>query len=117
MRQFAKTICARQLRRDMTDAERVLWRRLRMLQMGVRFRRQHPLGPYIADFACLSHRLIVEVDGGQHCESAYDARRDRMLVDLGYRVLRFWNHEILLHTNEVCDHIHRSLHPHPPEDS
>ena len=109
MRQFAKTTYARQLRRNMTDAERVLWRGLRMRQMGVRFRRQHPLGPYIVDFVCLSHRLVLEVDGRQHYESAYDCRRDRALSDLGFRVLRFWNHEVLQDLDAVCDHIHRSL--------
>ena len=66
MRLFAKTTFARQLRRAMTDAERTLWRQLRMQQMDVRFRRQHPLGPYIVDFVCLSHRLVVEEIGRAH---------------------------------------------------
>ena len=106
MRQFAKIPLARRLRREMTDAERVLWRRLRMRQaMGARFRRQHPLGPYIADFVCLSHRLVVEVDGGQHCDSAYDLRRDAAIAALGFRVVRVWNHEVLADLDAVCDHI------------
>ena len=84
---------ARALRKNMTDGERRLWQALRARQVdGMRFRRQHPIGPYIADFVCLERRLIVEVDGGHHTEDdqiAHDARRDRWLNAEGYRVLRF----------------------------
>jgi very-short-patch-repair endonuclease len=81
---------AKSLRREMTDGERLLWQRLRGEQLGVKFRRQHPVGPYVADFACLAPRLIVEVDGSQHtAQQAYDAKRDAYFESLGFDVLRF----------------------------
>jgi very-short-patch-repair endonuclease len=93
MRQQAISIThsrAQSLRREMTDAERVLWSRLRLEQLGVKFRRQHPFGPYIADFACLQPKLIVELDGSQHAEQAgYDARRDAFFRSHGFQVLRY----------------------------
>ena len=96
MRQGAKRELARRLRRAMTDAERALWRHLRMRQIaGARFRRQHPIGPYVVDFVCLAHRLVIEVDGGQHADSMSDAARDAFLRTHGYQVLRFWNHDVL----------------------
>lgn len=95
MREKQKTERARQLRRDMTDAERLLWRHLRASQLGHRFRRQHPIGPYIVDFACLSAGLVIEVDGGQHFEPVSDARRDAFLRGEGFRLLRFWNNDVL----------------------
>jgi len=80
---------ARALRRAMTDGERRLWSGLRAEQLGVKFRRQHPLGAYVADFACLEPRLIVELDGSQHADQAeYDARRDAFFEAHGYAVLR-----------------------------
>jgi very-short-patch-repair endonuclease len=96
-----KTARARELRRTMTDAQRRLWRHLRRHFLGVHFRRQVPIGPYIVDFACLGQRLVVEVDGGQHLASAEDKVRDRWLRERGYRVLRFWNHEVLKNTEGV----------------
>ena len=89
----------------MTTAERLLWSRLRRRFQGLRFRRQVPVGPFVVDFACLSARLVVEVDGGQHLESASDAARDRWLAENGLRVLRFWNHEVLRHPDEVLERI------------
>jgi very-short-patch-repair endonuclease len=86
---------ARALRQNMTDAERRLWRELRRDSLGVKFRRQIPIGSYIVDFACLQRRLIIEVDGGQHLESPEDLQRDAWLRNQGYRVLRFWNHDVL----------------------
>lgn len=81
---------ARVLRREMTDGERLLWSRLRGEQLGVKFRRQHPLGAYIADFACLEQRLIVEIDGSQHADQqTYDAVRDGFFRARGLDVLRF----------------------------
>ena len=81
---------ARALRRAMTDSERKLWDGLRAEQLGVKFRRQHPLGNYIADFACLAPKLIVELDGSQHEQSrSYDARRDHFFQEQGFAVLRF----------------------------
>jgi very-short-patch-repair endonuclease len=80
----------------MTDSERKLWSGLRGEQLGVKFRRQHPLGSYIADFACLAPKLIVELDGSQHdVQQAYDARRDAFLKAQGFAVLRFASNEPL----------------------
>ena len=74
----------------MTDSERLLWSRLRAEQMGVKFRRQHPLGHYVADFACLDPKIVVELDGSQHQEQqAYDERRDAFFAQQGFKVLRF----------------------------
>ncbi|MDB5938935.1 MAG: hypothetical protein JWP77_1299 [Polaromonas sp.] len=84
-REFAKS-----LRREMTGGERLLWSRLRGEQLGFKFRRQHPLGAYVADFACLAPRLIVEVDGSQHADqAAYDSRRDAFFRQQGFEVMRF----------------------------
>jgi very-short-patch-repair endonuclease len=92
---FAKSR-ARSMRRALTDAERKLWYALRDRRMqSIKFRRQAPVGPYIADFLCIEHWLIVEADGSQHAESVRDTTRDSWLTRNGYRVLRFWNHEIL----------------------
>jgi very-short-patch-repair endonuclease len=91
------TIKAKELRRNPTEAERKLWRYLRLRQVGgYKFRRQQPLGPYIVDFVSLEKRLIVEVDGGQHSEQVdYDAERSAWLEAQGFRVLRFWDNEVL----------------------
>ena len=94
---------ARDMRREPTDAERVLWRYLRHGQLGGwKFRRQHPLPPYILDFACVDVCVAVEVDGGQHADSAYDERRDAHLRRLGWRVLRFWNNDVLSNPEGVA---------------
>jgi very-short-patch-repair endonuclease len=92
-----KTIrIARRLRVNQTDAETVLWNRIRNRQIdGHKFVRQEPISGYICDFVCRELNLIVEVDGGQHNESASDAARDRRLIEQGYRVLRFWNNDVL----------------------
>ena len=102
---------ARRLRTQMTDAEQQLWRHLRARQMlGYKFRRQHPIGPFVADFACLQAGLVIEVDGGQHGElAAEDARRTRYLNQKGFRVLRFWNHEVLQHTDACLEMILQAL--------
>ena len=89
------TLRARDLRNQATDAERALWRRLKGSQLGLKFSRQIPIGPYICDFVCRSHHLIVELDGSQHHDQAgYDADRTAKLESLGYRVIRFWNSEV-----------------------
>jgi very-short-patch-repair endonuclease len=81
---------AKSLRREMTDGERLLWQRLRGEQLGAKFRRQHPVGSYVADFACLAPQLIVEIDGSQHAyQQAYDEKRDAYFKSLGFDVLRF----------------------------
>jgi very-short-patch-repair endonuclease len=101
----------RRLRRTPTDAERRIWGRLRAGQIGgARFRRQEPVGPYVVDFCCLPHKLIVEVDGGQHAEQVEDdARRTEFLQRRGYRVLRFWNDEVLRETDSVIERIAQAL--------
>jgi primosomal protein N' (replication factor Y) len=105
---------SRDLRDQLTNAERRLWSKLRRRQInGWRFRRQHPVEPYIVDFACVEARLIVEADGGQHAESERDALRDRRLRDAGWRVLRFWNSDILISTSDVIDTIAAALGPLP----
>lgn len=117
--QAAKTarIHAIGLRKQPTDAERVLWRRLRGRQLGMKFRRQHPYLNYVLDFVCLEHKLVVEVDGSQHAGSQRDAERDRKLVEGGFRVLRFWDHDVLTDTTAVLDAIHQALTPSPPQPS
>ena len=102
---------ARNLRREMTDAERALWRHLRGQQVaGYKFRRQHPLGAYIVDFVCLDALLVIEVDGGQHAErQRYDQERTDWLQQRGYRVLRFWNHEVLANGQAVMEAIGREV--------
>jgi very-short-patch-repair endonuclease len=100
-------IKARQLRRDQTDAEQRLWAKLRDRQLGgAKFRRQHPIGPFVADFCCPQRKLVVELDGGQHAEGvAADQKRSRFLKAQGYRVLRFWNHDVLGNTEAVLERI------------
>jgi very-short-patch-repair endonuclease len=102
---------SRRLRGGMTDAEKKLWRHLRMRQIGRhKFRRQFPLEGYIADFACVEKKLVVEVDGGQHAEDAeYDAQRSLAFEKLGYRTLRFWNNEVLGEIEAVKAVIARAL--------
>ena len=104
---------ARNLRRNMTEAERVLWRELRRDGLGWRFRRQFPIPPYIADFACLEARLVVEADGGQHNRPGDHDRRDADLRAQGWRVLRFWNNEIFANRPGVLQTIAEALGPWP----
>lgn len=85
---------ARALRRNGTEAETKLWRILRNGHMGVKFRRQVPIGPYIVDFICHELKLVIEADGGQHSENAKDEERTAFLNKEGFEVLRFWNNEI-----------------------
>jgi len=107
---------ARSLRKQPTDAERLLWRRLRGEPLGVKFRRQHPYLDYVLDFVCVERKLVIEVDGGQHLESERDQRRDRDLGTAGFRVLRFWNNEVLMQTDAVLEKINGELArtPSPP---
>lgn len=91
-----------ELRHDLTPAERKLWTHLRNDQLGVNFRRQHAIGPYIADFCCFEQKLIIELDGGHHLEqAACHAERTAFLESQGYRVLRFWNQEVLTNLDGV----------------
>ena len=90
----------------MTEAEEKLWRELRDRRLdGIKFRRQAPVGPYIADFICMEARLIVEIDGSQHGELLRDKHRDTELKGRGFRVLRFWNDDVLREMDSVCDTI------------
>ncbi|MFS2011383.1 endonuclease domain-containing protein [Azospirillum sp. CT11-132] len=105
---------ARGMRRIPTDAERKLWSLLRRRQIGGwYFRRQHPIPPYIADFACIEAKLVVEVDGGQHNGSSYDAARDRRMKNTGWRVMRFWNTDVLSNPEGVARMIWEVLSPLP----
>ena len=107
---------ARNLRRQQTDVETKLWMRLRDRQLcGAKFRRQHPIGPYIVDFCCPDRGLIVELDGGQHAEkvSADQVRTDFLEAD-GYHVVRFWNHQVQDQMEAILEEIVRLLSdPHP----
>ncbi|MGL5164962.1 MAG: endonuclease domain-containing protein [Afipia sp.] len=101
---------ARRLRRDTTEAEKKLWPYLKQLSPGnSHFRRQATIGPYFADFACHVLRLVIEVDGGQHGESAADATRTDYLEGLGYRVLRFWNNDVLKNVEGVAEVISAAI--------
>jgi len=119
---------ARRLRRESTDAEAFLWRILRNRQLsGHKFRRPQPIGPFIVDFCCLSARLVIEVDGGQHgANRLQDEQRTQWLVQQGYRVVRFCNHEVLENPAGVFSHLAQfldarandiSLSPHPASPS
>jgi len=98
---------ARELRKDMTDAEHRLWRHLHGGQQhGIKFRRQYIIGNYIADFAAPEIKLVIELDGGQHAaQQTYDQQRSQFLQNQGYRVLRFWNHDVLQQTEAVMTEI------------
>jgi very-short-patch-repair endonuclease len=102
---------ARQLRQRATDAERRMWSALRDRRlMKYKFRRQHPLGDFIVDFACTEFQLVIEVDGGQHSENVADTNRKAWLEDQGWKVLRFWNNDVLANPNGVIETILRALH-------
>jgi very-short-patch-repair endonuclease len=98
---------AHKLREHSTDAERLLWQRLRNRQLlKCKFRRQQPIGPYIVDFVCLERRLVIELDGGQHAEQiSQDETRTAFLQAEGYRVLRYWNNQVLAELESVLDAI------------
>ncbi|MDD9900730.1 MAG: endonuclease domain-containing protein [Alphaproteobacteria bacterium] len=86
---------AKRLRQKSTDAENIIWHHVRNRQMGCKFRRQAPVGRYIVDFMCLELKLVIEIDGGQHCESVHDDARTEFLESLGFRVVRFWNNDVV----------------------
>ncbi len=104
---------SRDLRRDQTDAERVLWLHLRARQiLDAKFRRQHQIGNYIVDFCCLEHALVVELDGSQHMDlTEADHTRTQQLERLGFRVLRFWDNELLTNIGGVLERIAEALKP------
>ena len=103
---------ARSLRQNLTNAECLLWSRLRRRQLsGFKFRRQHMIGSYICDFVCSEARIVIELDGSQHLDQAsYDATRDRFLRSQGYRVLRFWNGNVMNQTESIMETIVAALH-------
>ncbi len=102
---------ARELRRNPTEAEKVLWHHLRLKQLdGYRFRRQHPIGTYIVDFSCFEKSLVIELDGGRHSEQAeYDNTRTSWLEANGCTVLRFWNSQIMNEIDAVLEAISKGL--------
>ena len=103
-------IHAKRLRKDMTLAERSLWFNLRGNRLGVKFKRQVPIGSYIVDFICMERRLIIEVDGGQHqVNQDYDKMRTAYLNSIGFKVLRFWNNQVLQELRVVMTCIHHHL--------
>jgi very-short-patch-repair endonuclease len=116
MRSERKTLSrARDLRKRMTDAETILWSRIRPRACpALRFRRQHPIGPFIADFACPLSRVVIEVDGATHgtdSERAYDARRDAYMRARGWHVIRVTNIDIYEYLHETLDMIFQSAPP------
>ena len=112
---------ARSLHSAMTDAERRLWRHLRAGCLdGLKFRRQHPIPPYIADFCCIERKLVIELDGSQHSLDV-DAGRTAYLQSQGFQVLRFWDNDVLLKTDSVLEAIWNAVqvpypHPNPSPD-
>jgi very-short-patch-repair endonuclease len=103
---------ARKLRTESTDAEQCLWYYLRAHRLGYKFKRQVPMGHFIVDFICYEGRLIIELDGGQHQErQSYDTQRTETFLSKGFRVLRFWNHEVLQNTTDVLEVIRKALSP------
>src|SRR3954452_4384621 len=104
------TLVSRKLRANQTDAETKLWNRVRNRQInGDKFVRQEPIGRYICDFVCREELLVIEVDGGQHAESRRDEVRDRYLRTQGYRIMRFWNNDVLSNTEGVLTVIDEEL--------
>jgi len=102
---------AKNLRKNSTDSERLLWRYLRLKQAcGFKFRRQAPVGNYIADFVCFEKRLIIEADGGQHARRVRDDKaRDEWFASQGFKVLRFWNNEVFSNIEGVLETIRKEL--------
>jgi len=110
---------ARRLRKESTDAETRLWLHLRAHRYGgYKFKRQQPIGSYIVDFACFDARLVIEIDGGQHADAARsDSIRDAWLAREGFRILRFWNNEVLENTEGVMQKVLSSLDAPSPQPS
>ena len=101
---------AREMRSDPTLGERLLWTRLRARRLGTKFRRQQPIGPFIADFISYPHRLVIEVDGDSHVDPARDRRRDAWFRDNGWYMLRFWDHQVIEAIDDVLDTIWLAIH-------
>lgn len=109
---------ARKLRKELTPAERKLWAYLRGDKLGINFRRQHAIGNYITDFCSPKAKLIIELDGSQHLEQEeYDAERTKYLEAQGYKVIRFWNNQVMKEIEAVILAIMKALRPTPPQPS
>jgi very-short-patch-repair endonuclease len=109
---------ARELRQNSTDAEKLFWSRVRDRRLeGLKFRRQYEVVGYIVDFVCTEAKLIVELDGGQHVASESDKARDARLMEEGYRVLRFWNNDVLLNIDGVIETVLKNLRQPSPQPS
>jgi len=108
---YSFTDLARELRENTTEAEKLLWRRLKNRQLeGFKFRRQQPIGPYIVDFVNFEKKIIIELDGGQHAiEEEKDSKRDRWLAQQGFEVLRFWNNEVFESLEGLLETLRRKL--------
>ena len=102
---------ARSLRKNQTDVEQLLWKHIRNRQLyNYKFRRQFPIEPYVADFACLELKLIIELDGGQHANRInYDDQRSLFLENRGFKVIRFWNNAVFENTVGVLEAIHMAI--------
>ncbi|MDD5057621.1 MAG: succinate dehydrogenase assembly factor 2 [Sideroxydans sp.] len=112
--QLSQQDFAKRLRRNMTEAELLLWYHLRGHRLcGMKFKRQQPLGDFIVDFVSFEKKLVIEVDGGQHVDSQSDTRRDAWLQGQGFRMLRFWNNEVLGETEAVLEKILQEITPSP----
>ena len=106
---------ARNLRREQTDVERRLWQTLRAGRLGgAKFKRQQPIGQYIVDFVCFERRLVVELDGGQHQDQVgYDRARDAWFIENGFKILRFWNNDVMQNFGGVVERILSEISPSP----
>lgn len=104
------TRIARTLRRNRTEVEERLWQRIRNRQVeDAKFVFQYPIGPHVADFACRSLRLVIELDGGQHADNPADVERTKLIEAHGYRVIRFWNNDVLSNTDGVLEIIRQEI--------
>ena len=97
----------------MTEAEKKIWYRVRNKQLGVKFRRQQPIGKYVVDFVCFEKKLVIEIDGGEHFESGRDEIRNKWFQKQGYKILRFWNNDVLKNTDGVTQIIIKEISPSP----